>query len=64
MRLRPWRSAPIGVYRRSGKGIVVEVSDAVRIDGEGLVADRSNRLSFVHVHWGLEQNASGLVPSS
>jgi hypothetical protein len=46
------------VYEPSGKVVVVKVSDAVRIDSDGMVTDRWSRLSFADLHWQLEQNAT------
>ena len=46
------------VYEPSGKDVVVNVSDAVRIDSSGMITDRWNRLSFADLHRQLEQNAT------
>lgn len=45
------------VYEPSGKNVVVNVSDAVRIDSDGMITDRWNRMSYTDLHWQLEQNA-------
>ena len=44
------------VYEPTGKDLVLNVSDAVRIDSDGMITDRWSGLSFAHLHWELEQN--------
>ena len=46
------------VYKPSGKDLVLNVSDAVRIDSDGMITDRWSGLSFAHLHWQLELNAT------
>ncbi len=46
------------VYEPTGKDVVLNVSDAVRIDSDGMITDRWSGLSFAHLHWELEQNAT------
>jgi hypothetical protein len=46
------------VYEPTGKDLVLDGSDAVRIDGDGMITDRWSGLSFAHLHWQLEQNAT------
>jgi len=46
------------VYEPSGKDVVVNASDAVRIDSHGMITDRWNWPSFTDLHWQLEQNAA------
>ena len=46
------------VYEPTGKALVLNVSDAVRIDSDGMITDRWSGLSFAHPHWQLEQNAT------
>jgi len=46
------------VYEPTGKDLVFNVSDAVRIDSDGMITDRWSGLSFAHLHWELEQNAT------
>jgi len=46
------------VYEPTGKDLVLNVSDAVRIDSDGMITDRWSGLSFAHLHWQLEQNAT------
>ncbi len=41
----------------TGKDLVLDGSDAVRIDSDGMITDRWSGLSFAHLHWQLEQNA-------
>jgi hypothetical protein len=46
------------VYEPTGKDLVLNVSDAVRIDSDGMITDRWSGLSFAHLHWELKQNAT------
>jgi hypothetical protein len=46
------------VYEPTGKDLVLDGSDAVRIDSDGMITDRWSGLSFAHLHWQLEQNAT------
>ena len=46
------------VYEPTGKDLVLNVSDAVHIDSDGTITDRWSGLSFAHLHWQLEQNAT------
>jgi Transposase len=46
------------VYEPTGKDLVLNVSDAVRIDSDGMITDRWSGLSFAHLHWQLELNAT------
>ena len=46
------------VYEPCGKVVVVKVSDAARIDRDGMITDRWSRLSFAELHWQLERNAA------
>ena len=46
------------VYEPTGKDLVLNVSDAVRIDSDGMITDRWSGLSFARLHWELEQNAT------
>ena len=46
------------VYEPTGKDLVLDGSDTVRIDSDGMITDRWSGLSFAHLHWQLEQNAT------
>ncbi len=52
------------VYEPTGKDLVLDGSDAVRIDSDGIITDRWSGLSFAHLHWQLEQNALPIQNSS
>ena len=42
----------------AGRSQSCDVTDAVRIDSDGMITDRWSGLSFAHLHWQLEQNAT------
>ena len=46
------------VYEPTGRDLVLDVSDAVRIDSDGMITERWSGLSFARLHWQLEQNAT------
>lgn len=46
------------VYEPSGKDVVLNVSDVVRVASDGMITDRWSGLSFADLHWQLEQNAT------
>lgn len=46
------------VYEPTGKALVLNVSDALRIDSDGMITDRWSEQGFAHLHWQLEQNAT------
>ena len=41
-------------YQPTGKDLVLNVSDAVGIDSDGMITDRWSGLSFARLHWQLE----------